>query len=341
MRAMVLHEYAQPMVLEDRPVPEPVRDQVLVRVRATGVCGSELKVALGRNRRGRLPRVLGHEFAGEVAAVGPEVRQRQVGERGVVYMYIPCGICEQCSSGHENLCVGPRGMFGSDRDGGYCEYVLAPEANLIPIPDTVPMEEAAILGDAVATSWHALKASAGLRAGQTVVITGLGGLGIHAVQLARACGARIIAVDTIQSKLEVARENGAHHAVNATQGSFAKEVMAITGGLGVDAAVDFRGRTDTIEPAIECLKPYGVMVMVGYNESFPTVSISQKQAQGTEVRITGGRGCTRQELVEVVQMAALRQIRPLIVKTMPLEQANEAIRLLGTGEIAGRIVLVS
>ncbi len=137
MKAMVLREFEQPMALEERPVRDPVGSEVLLCVRAAGVCGTDLKLARGKNPRLKLPIVLGHEFAGEVAAVGPEVRQRRVGERGVVYMYMNCGQCEPCLSGHENLCSNRRGFFGFDRDGGFSEYVVVPEANLVPVPDEV------------------------------------------------------------------------------------------------------------------------------------------------------------------------------------------------------------
>ena len=116
------------LVLEERALRDPVGSEVLLRVRAAGVCGTDLKLFRGKNPRLKLPLVLGHEFAGEVAAVGPEVRLRRVGERAVVYMYMTCGQCEPCLTGRENLCANRRGFFGFDRDGGFAEYVLVPEA---------------------------------------------------------------------------------------------------------------------------------------------------------------------------------------------------------------------
>ena len=146
----------------------------MLRVRAAGVCGTDLKLFRGKNPRLKLPLVLGHEFAGEVVALGPEVRQRQIGDRAVVYMYMNCGQCEPCLTGHENLCSNRRGFFGFDRDGGFAEYVVVPEANLVPVPDAVSFEEAAILGDAVATSWHAVRTQADLKPAQTLMVMGLG-----------------------------------------------------------------------------------------------------------------------------------------------------------------------
>jgi D-arabinose 1-dehydrogenase-like Zn-dependent alcohol dehydrogenase len=263
-----------------------------------------------------------------------------VGDRGAVYFYIPCGQCEYCLTGRENLCAHRQGFFGFDRDGGFAEYVALPEANLVPIPDSVPFEEAAILSDAVATSWHAVRTQADLRPSQTAVIVGLGGLGLHAVQAVRACGGIAIGVDTVASKLEAARENGAQHVVDASQGDFAKEVMKLTGGKGADAAVEFRGHPETVEPCVKCLKPGGILVMVAYYEPGKPLGIEQRAVQGPEVRVTGTRGNTRHELAEVVQLVAMKELHPIIAQVMALEQANEAIDLLGTGKVIGRIVLI-
>jgi propanol-preferring alcohol dehydrogenase len=340
MKAMVLREYNQPLVLEERSLRDPAGSEVLLRVRAAGVCGTDLKLFRGKNPRLKLPLVLGHEFAGEVAAVGPEVSLRRVGERAVVYMYMTCGQCEACLTGRENLCANRRGFFGFDRDGGFAEYVLVPETNLVPFPDTVSFEEAAILGDAVATSWHAVRTQANLRPAQTLVVVGLGGLGLHAVQCGRACGGEVIAVDSLESKLEMARENGAQYTVNSGTGDFVKQVRDLTGGKGADAVVIFRPHAEAIEPAIKCAKPDGAVVMVAYIDIGKTLNLDQRFVQGMEVRLMGARGNTRQELAEVVQLVARRQLHPLIAGTMPLEQVNAALSQLATGQVMGRIVII-
>jgi|WetSurMetagenome_2_1015567.scaffolds.fasta_scaffold120504_2 alcohol dehydrogenase, propanol-preferring len=340
MKAMVLQAYEQPIVLEERTLRDPLGSEVLLRVRAAGVCGTDLKLFRGKNPRLKLPLVLGHEFAGEVAAVGPEVRQRKVGERAVVYMYMTCGQCEPCLTGHENLCANRRGFFGFDRDGGFSEYVLIPEANLVPIPDTVSFEEAAILGDAVATSWHAVHTQANLQPAQTLVVMGLGGLGLHAVQCGRACGAEVIAVDSVESKLEMAKENGARHTLNSGSGDPVQAIRDLTGGKGADAVAVFRPHAEVIEPAIKCVKPGGTVVMVAYIDIGKTFNPDQRFIQGMEVRLVGARGNTRQELAEVVQLVARRQLRPLIAGHYPLEQVNDALTRLATGEVTGRIVLI-
>ena len=339
MKAMVLHEFGQPLVSEDLPIRDPVGSEVLIKVLAAGVCGTDLKIARGRNRNPKLPRVLGHEFAGEVVAVGPETRVRKVGDRGAVYFYITCGQCSYCLSGRENLCSNRQGFFGVDRDGGFAEYCLVPEANLVPVPNGVSMEEAAIISDAVGTSWHAVKTIADLRPGQVAAIVGLGGLGLHGVQAARACGATVIAVDTIPAKLEMAREQGAQFTVDASLRDYAQEVQKIVGGTGVDAVLEYRGKLETIEPAYKCLKPRGTLVMVSYVDGNKTMSIPQRSIFSSELRIVGARGNTRLELAEVLQLTASGQIRPIIAQRMKLTEVNEAIDLLGTGQITGRIVL--
>jgi alcohol dehydrogenase, propanol-preferring len=340
MRAIVLREYEQPMAMEERAVHDPVGSEVLLRVCAAGVCGTDLKLFRGKNPRLKLPIVLGHEFAGEVAAVGPEVRQRKLGDRAVVYMYMNCGQCEPCLSGHENLCSNRRGFFGFDRDGGFSEYVVVPEANLVPVPDSVSFEEAAILGDALATSWHAIRTQANLKPAQTLMVVGLGGLGLHAVQCGQACGAQVIAVDSVQSKLNMAREIGAQYTVNAASGDYTQEVRDITGGKGVDAVATFRSHAEDIEPAIKCARPGGVVVMVAYIDVGKSLNLDQRFVQSMEVQLMGARGNTRQELAEVVQLVARKQLRPLIAGHYPLEQVNTALAQLATGQVTGRIVLV-
>ena len=340
MQAMVLREFEKPLVLEERPVSDPVGSEVLLRVRAAGLCGTDLKLYRGKNPRLKVPIVLGHEFAGEVAAVGPDVLQRKTGDRAVVYMYVSCGQCEYCLTGRENLCSNRRGFFGFDRDGGFAEYVVVPEANLVSLPDTISFEQAAILGDAVATSWHAVRTQADLKPAQTLVVVGLGGLGLHAIQCGRACGAEVIAVDSVQSKLDMARENGAQHIVNAGAGDFVQQVRDLTAGKGADAVVVFRPHADVIEPAMKCAKPNGAVVMVAYIDLGKTLNLDQRFVQGMEVRVMGARGNTRKELADVVQLVAACQLRPLIAGKFPLEQANAALTQLGTGQVTGRIVLI-
>jgi alcohol dehydrogenase, propanol-preferring len=340
MRSLVLREYEKPLVLEERTASDPVGSEVLLRVRAAGVCGTDLKLFRGKNPRLKLPLVLGHEFAGEVSAIGPDVRNRKVGDRAVVYMYLTCGQCEPCLTGRENLCLNRRGFFGFDRDGGFSDYVLVPEANLVPIPETIPFEQAAILGDAVATSWHAVSTQAQLKSTQTLMVVGLGGLGLHAVQCGRACGAEVIAIDSVQSKLDMAKENGAAYTVNAGSGDFVQEARDLTGGKGADAVVIFRPHAEVIEPALKCVKAGGIVVMVAYIDIGKTFNPDQRFIQGMEIRLVGARGNTRQELSEVVRLVARHQLHPLIAGTFPLEQVNEALTKLATGEVTGRIVLV-
>lgn len=340
MKAMVLHEFGQPLVAEELPVREPVGSEVLLKVLAAGVCGTDLKIARGRNRNARLPRVLGHEFAGEVVAVGPAARGRKVGDRGAVYFYLTCGLCPYCLSGRENLCQSRQGFFGFDRDGGFAEYCLVPEGNLVPVPEGVSMEEAAIVSDAVGTSWHAARTVANLRPGQTAVVIGLGGLGLHGVQAAAVCGATVIAVDSVPAKLEAARGCGARFAVNSAEGDYTQTVQEIVGGKGVDAVLEYRGKLETIEPAYRCLRPGGALVMVSYVDGGASMSVPQRAIFSTELRITAARGNTRLELAEVLRLTADGRLRPIVSGTMRLDQVNEAIDTLGTGGVTGRIVLV-
>lgn len=150
----------------------------------------------------------------------------------------------------------------------------------------------------------------------------------------------VIAVNSVQSKLDMAKENGARYTVNAGTGDFIQEVRDLTGGKGVDAVVIFRPHAEVIEPAIKCAKPGGAVVMVAYIDIGKTLNLDQRFVQSMEVRLMGARGNTRQELAEVVQLVARRQLHPLIAGQYPLEQVNSALTKLETGQVRGRIVLV-
>ena len=180
----------------------------------------------------------------------------------------------------------------------------------------------------------------GLQPAQTLVVVGLGGLGLHAIQCGLACGARVIAVDSVQSKLKMAAENGAHFCVDSSSPDFGQQIRDITGGKGADAVVVFRPHAEVIEPSIKLAKPGGTVVMVAYIDIGKTFNPDQRFMQGMEVRVVGARGNTRQELAEVVQLVIRKQLHPLIAGTYPLDQVNTALAQLATGEVTGRIVLI-
>ncbi len=212
MKAARLHDFGQPLRVEDVPKPEPLADEVLLQVLSCGVCHSDLHIAHGDlpgfKAGTRLPLIPGHEVVGRVVQRGADVTHLQIGDRvGVAWLHSSCGQCEQCREGLENLCR--KGVVtGMMVDGGYAQFMRAKASHALPIPDALSAEQAAPLFCAGVTVYRALK-NAKVATGQRVAVFGVGGLGHLAVQIARALGAEVIALDVTDDKLELARMLGA------------------------------------------------------------------------------------------------------------------------------------
>src|SRR5579871_6740823 len=234
MRAVLIREAGDTskLLLEEVPRPSPGPGQALVRVRAVGVCYRDLLDRLGKYPFMKRPVVTGHEFAGEVAEGGAGA-PFSVGDRVAALHRPPCGACDECRAGEETRCTGSFASFGHTVDGGYAEYAVADAAALVPVPDAVPLQQAAFLHCTAGVALRALRHRARLVAGETVLITGAsGGVGIHAVQVARLLGARVVAVTSKESKAEALRAAGADDVLVAA-GAFHREALARTGGADV------------------------------------------------------------------------------------------------------------
>ena len=335
MKAAILHDFKKPLSIEEvgRPRPEP--DEVLIQVEACGACHSDLHVADGDwiQLAGivKRPLILGHEIAGHVVEKGSAVLDLQIGDRvGMPWIYWSCGECEFCREGNENLCSRQK-ITGVTVDGGYAEFVKAPATHALKIPDGLSAVEAAPLFCAGVTVYRALK-SAGIVARQRLAIFGIGGLGHLAVQIGRAFGAEVIAIDISEEKLELARSFGATSALAAT--SDAVKQLRRRGGVHV-ALVTSAARA-AYDMAFSCLRPTGTLLVVGLpaeNICFPPILM----ASG-EVRIRASAVGTRQDLREVLAMAAAGKLRCQVVER-PLAQANEVLDQLRKGQVPGRIVL--
>ncbi|MCL5960183.1 MAG: alcohol dehydrogenase catalytic domain-containing protein [Chloroflexi bacterium] len=339
MKAVVLRELGGPLTLEEVPKPEIGPSDALVRVRACGVCFTDVKIRAGKIPDTKVPLILGHEPAGEVAAIGSEVKGAQVGDRVVVHFYVTCGVCEPCRTGHETLCRNLVGQIGTHLDGGYAEYLRVPAVNLCPIPDHLPFAQAAILADAVATPLHALRERAKVRPGQTVAIVGAGGgLGLHAVQIARLCGGKVIAIDVDKERLQRARELGADQTVLARDESFDEEIKRLTRGLGVDAVLELVGTPVTLRASLRSLKPRGKLVIVGYKPD-TSFELDPLYMVITEKEILGSRATTKQELADLVELVSQGKVQPIVSQTFSLDEVERAHSLLREGRIIGRAVL--
>lgn len=264
MKAARFHKVNEKLTIERIPIPQIKPDEILLDVKATGICGSDLHIVYeGVTPTGFLPITLGHEPSGVVAEVGENVTDWKVGDRVVVNSVVICGKCYNCLRGRGSICINKK-VLGIHFNGGLAEYMAVPSRNLVKLPDNVPFDQGAIVTDAVATPYHAITARGKLQLGETVAIVGCGGLGIHAVQLCRTAGAsRIIAVDIDDEILDRTKSVGATDIVNPKSGNTADKIKEVTGGLGVDLALEFVGRQDTIALGVESLKVGGRLVICG------------------------------------------------------------------------------
>lgn len=263
MRAARFDQASRKLTVEDVPVPEPGPLEVLVRVEACGICLSDVHLL-----DGSLPAMLpvitpGHESAGVIERVGDAVIGWEPGQRVAMAGGKPCMHCANCVRGRMEACLQFQ-LMGFAYDGAWAEYVVQPAFLLTPIPDDLPIEQAAIIADAVATPYAGLTERAGLKAGEAVGLWGIGGLGAHAVQIARMVGAApIIAFDPNPAARERALALGADHALDPSEDDVRARVFAITDGFGLDLAVDLVGANAVMAQAAACLGRFGRLLMVG------------------------------------------------------------------------------
>ncbi len=337
MRAVRYHGPGQPLRLETLPVPEPGAGEVLVRIRAAGICHTELHFTDGLLNLGVAPLVLGHEIAGEVAAVGPAVTGVRPGDRVLVYYYVTCGRCHWCRTGRENLCPKVEAELGFITDGGYAEYVRVPARNLVPVPDSLTLEGAATLGCSATTAIHATRL-AGVGLGDTVVVYGVGGVGLALVQLAKLAGARVLAVGRTPRKLDKALDLGADAVINAREEDVAAAVRRLTDGEGADGVFDLVGTAETMPRALACLRKRGRLVFIGYSRDPFTANTLQLVID--ELVVTASVGNTLDELCLAVRLAGEGRLRPVIDRVVTLEEVPDTLEALRRGEVVGRAVAV-
>jgi 2-desacetyl-2-hydroxyethyl bacteriochlorophyllide A dehydrogenase len=337
MRAALLTEFGKPLELVEIPVPSPAAGEVLIRTRASGMCRTDLKIAKGFMATVELPRVLGHEVAGEVAAVGAGVDGALVGSRVTSLVDLTCGECEYCRDPASSYCANLR-RVGIETDGGHAEFLCVPAANLISLPDSIPFDVASALPDAIGTTYRAIHTRGRVRAGQTVVIYGLGGLGLSGVQIAATAGANVIAVSRTPERRELAASLGASTLLDPNEDDLVESVRRATGGHGADLFVDLVGIEGSVEKAVRCCRKGGRVVVVGY--LVPTFEVTTYHLLANEIEILGSRSITREEMQRVVELVADGVLSPVIAENLPLDLVNDTYRRLSEGEITGRPVIV-
>jgi D-arabinose 1-dehydrogenase-like Zn-dependent alcohol dehydrogenase len=331
----------KPLEAFDVPVPSIGDKDVLVRVKAAGICHSDVHYRAGTSPVRPLPMTLGHEVAGIVEKVGKGATTGvKPGDRVVLHYNLTCGDCYFCSTGNEQFC--PSGlMLGHFTDGGYAEYVGVPARNALPLPKEIPFEQGATLMCASATSFHALR-KARLRAGEKAAVFGIGGLGLSAVQLAKAFGAvEVFAVDRRDQKLEVAARYGAVP-VNAARLDPVEEIRRLTGGRGVDVALEVIGRASTMLQAVRCLGPMGRAVIVGISKE-PLSLDTYRELLGNEAELIGSNDHLLQELPQLLEMArrGILDTSRVVTGTIPLSAGavNDALDALEKYEGGIRTVI--
>ncbi|MCC4309664.1 zinc-dependent alcohol dehydrogenase family protein [Alcanivorax marinus] len=370
-RAAVLREMgaerpygsSQPLKIEEVELDAPEHGEILVRVRAAGLCHSDLSVIDG-NRPRPLPMALGHEAAGEIMEVGPGVTDLEVGDH-VVFSFVPsCGTCPYCLDGRAALCApgavannegvllgGGRRLHQGDATvnhhlgvSGFAEHVVTSRRSAVKIPKDLPFDIAAVFGCAVLTGVGAVVHTAGLRAGQSVLVVGLGGVGLSAVLGAVAGGARqVIAADIAQDKLDMAKSLGATHVVNSGDEDAVEQVKAISGG-GVDIAAEFAGVGPALEFAFAATGKGGKTVTAGLPHPKTRLAVSPVQLVAEERSLMGSYLGGHVPALDIPEYVALYQagrlpVDKLLTHRLKLEDINEGFERLAKGEAIRQVVV--
>ena len=323
----------------DVPTPSPEPHQALIRVIACGFCHHDRSVMAGVLRRGVGPGViLGHEISGLVVETGNEVTGLQHGDRVVSILTEACGNCDRCANGREHRCREGQGI-GHGRDGGFAEYVALSEYSLVKVPEGVDPVGAALLACPMGVALQAVRETAQVTAGETVVVTGAGGgLGSHAVQAAAALGARVLAVSSSPEKENALLGLGAAEVLGDTGLDFAEVVMALTGDAGADVVIDTVGSA-LFPSTLGSLAQFGRLVLLGEIVG-QSVSLNPAEVIFRDARILGASGVSRAMVAQAGRMVLEGKLRPVVALELPLEEAAEAYRLVSERKPTGRIVLL-
>ncbi|MFG2600171.1 alcohol dehydrogenase AdhP [Streptomyces sp. NPDC048462] len=333
MRAAVVRSFTEPLVVEDRPVPDPAGHQVLVRMEASGLCHTDIHAARGDwPVRPSPPFVPGHEGIGIVEAAGGQVTHLAVGDRvAIPWLGEACGHCDHCVSGWETLCLAQENS-GYSVDGSHAEYALAHGDYVVPVPAGIDPLDAAPLTCAGVTTYKAVKLS-GARPGTRALVSGIGGLGHLALQYARIFGAETIAVDVTDEKLALARELGADHVIDARVQDVVEETRRLG---GADAAISLAVSNESFGAAYGALRRGGTLVLVALPaEGRLELPVFDTVLNGTKV--IGSIVGTRQDLAEVFQLHRLGRTR-VVRESRDLADINSAIGEVLEGKVSGRLV---
>ncbi len=338
MQAARIHEDLT-LRLDDVDTPQPGAGEVLVRIHAAGVCGTDLHILDGMIKPDPYPMILGHEAAGLVESVGDGVALR-AGDRVAIYNKIFCGQCEQCVKGRPNICDQEPDQLGFNRDGGDAEYVVVPEKNAIAVPDGVDLATAAVLTCAGMTAMHATTLS-GLGSGDTAVVDGIGGVGILVVQAAAHAGARVIAVADSEDKLQLARDHGAADALLVDTAEAYDDlpgrVRGLTDGRGTDVFFELVGTTGSMAAGVRSLAKWGRFVSTGYTDQ--SIELHPIEFILSETSLISTVAATPDDLEAALALSAAGGMRVPVAGRFPLAGVSDALAALRQRGVLGRQVL--
>ena len=339
MRAMAVTSYGEPLVELDLPDPELRPGHALLEVLACGVCFSDVKTSRGLmpfSDELELPHVPGHEISARVIATDPE-GAIEPGTNVVVHHYTPCGRCSRCRAGDENQCQNLVAWTGFTHDGGFEERVVVPLDRLFEVPENVDPLYAGPLTCALGTAYRSIVGRGEVAAGMDVAIIGIGGVGIHTLQIARSAGARAVAFDMSARALEVAGELGLD-AMKADEPDVEERALAGTDAGAFDLVIDNVGAEQTLEQAVRLVRPGGRIVGVGYKAETELRVPTPIFALG-ELELMGSRYVSRDELARAIQLVADGHVKLIVDQVLPLSEVNKAYETLEKGGLAGRLVL--
>lgn len=359
MKAAVCYEFGQPLVVEQVEIESPQRGEVKVRMEATAICHSDIHYIEGE-RTAQPPLVVGHEGAGVVAEVGPDVNLVRVGDRVALSLLRQCGHCYFCSIGMPYHCEGQFALATESRlynragvalrDGelgasAFAEEAIVDQSQLVVIPDDVPLDRACLLACGVITGAGAVINTAGVRPGNSVVVIGAGGVGLNAIQGAVLAGANpIIALDTLPTKLEAAREFGATHTIQVGRSDSVDAVQGLTGGRGADYAFVTVGTESAVATGFDLIRVAGTLVLVGLPAPGVTAPLPIREFAWAGQRVLGScMGSTRLNVdvpyfIELYRQGRLR-LDELITARYPLEHINEAIDAVKRGGARRNVIM--
>ena len=332
MQAARLYQAGEPLKIEALPIPVPVANEILVQVEACGLCGTDIHLAVdGDIPVQKSPITLGHEAAGVVAKVAEGVTEFAVGDRVALFPSATCGRGRKCLTGRESLCESSK-VYGMVRDGALAEYVTAPVWSAVSIPDGVSFEEAAIVTDGVSTPFHALRSRGELKAGESVAVIGCGGLGTHAILLAKMMGAGfIVAIDTQQAARDRALELGANLAIDPAGETEPRKLIRQQLGGGVDIALEFVGLSSAVNTGFSVLDTGGRLVIVGVGMDAPQLPPLIRFV-GKEHSVIGSFGMDKRDIEDLLKLIARGRLdlSGSISATYPLADINKALERLAS-----------